>query len=137
MDPMTGPMTIRVLLLVACCAGTAAAATVDGHEWPPDPKRYDAPGTEIAPGLKIGDTLDEKNADRAKELLPPEILRHYERGEYRNEIASWPAGLIYRERSFDEATRKNETRLEWDVYDVVCGVICRATTRIESVALLH
>jgi hypothetical protein len=107
-------MTFRLLLVLACWAGTALAGTVDGREWPPDPKRYDPPGTAVVPGLAIGDTLDQTNAARAKDLLPPEILKHYERGEYRNEVASWPRGLIYRERSFEEATRTNAGRYDLD-----------------------
>ena len=82
------------------------------HPWPPDPKLYEPPGREVAPGLRIGDTLDETNADLAKEILPPEIHAHYRKGEYRNEIASWPPGIIHWDRSFEEATRENETRYD-------------------------
>src|SRR5262245_58132843 len=41
---------------------------------------------EVAPGLKVGDVLDQGNAQLAKDLLPAEILKHYEKGEYRNKI---------------------------------------------------
>src|SRR5213593_4293580 len=95
-------MPIRIVVVLLLWAAAALAATVDGQEWPPDPKRYDPPGTAVAPGLKVGETLDEKNAAAAKDLLPPEIQKHYEAGEYRNEIASWPEGLIHHERSFEE-----------------------------------
>jgi hypothetical protein len=46
--------------------------------------------------------------------LPPEILKHYQDGGYRNEIASWPEGIIYREKSFEESTRANAGRYDVD-----------------------
>jgi hypothetical protein len=87
--------------------GTARGATVDGHEWPPDPGRYAPPGTQVAPSLKIGDTLGQDNAEAAKDLLPAEILRHYKEGQYRNPIVSWPEGLMHFDKSFEEATGEN------------------------------
>jgi hypothetical protein len=69
---------------------------------------------EVAPGLKVGDILDQHNAQLAKDLLPPEILRHYERGEYRNRIVDCPTGKMHWEKSFDEATAKNATDLDVD-----------------------
>jgi Protein of unknown function (DUF1329) len=107
-------MPIRIVLVLLLSAAAARAATVDGREWPPDPKRYDPPGTAVAPGLKVGETLDEKNAAAAKDLLPPEIQKHYEAGEYHNEIASWPEGLIHHEKSFEEATRQNQGKYDVD-----------------------
>ena len=32
--------------------------------------------------LGVGTTLDRSNADQARDLLPPEILSHYQKGEY-------------------------------------------------------
>jgi hypothetical protein len=69
---------------------------------------------EIAPGLQVGDMLDQSNAQLAKDLLPPEILRHYERGEYRNRIAAYPVGTAHWEKSFVEQTEKNATQLDVD-----------------------
>jgi hypothetical protein len=86
----------------------------DGRSWPPDPSLYAAPGTEVAPGLKVGDMLDEKNADLAKDLLPPEILEHYKKGHYRNPIDSWPTGIIHRDKSFEEASEKNAGKYALD-----------------------
>ncbi|MFN8545361.1 MAG: DUF1329 domain-containing protein [Candidatus Binatia bacterium] len=91
-----------------------AESTVDGHPWPPDEKLYAPAGTEIAPGLKVGDTLDEKNADLARDLLPPEIVEHYRKGEYRNPIDSWPEGIIHRDRSFEEASEGNAGKYDID-----------------------
>jgi len=112
-------MLVRLVFLLVFSAGTARAGTIDGHEWPPDARRYDAPGLEIAPGLAVGDTLDDKNAQAAKDLLPPEILKHYEKGEYRNEIGSWPTGIIYRDTYQvagylnHPATREGQKEIEW------------------------
>jgi hypothetical protein len=91
-----------------------AAAPDPDHPWPPDSARYDQPGAEVAPGLRVGDILDEGNADRAKQLLPPEILKHYRTGGYRNPIVSWPPGLIYYERSFVKATEQNRDKYDID-----------------------
>src|SRR4029077_5175533 len=93
-------MLARLLLgLLALLAASSPrpmhAATVDGYEWPPDPKRYEPKGTQVAPGLAIGDTLSSANAAKAKDLLPPEVLSHFEKDEYQNPIVSWPPGLIH------------------------------------------
>jgi len=69
---------------------------------------------EVAPGLKIGDVLDQHNADLAKDLLPPEILKHYQKGDYRNRLVSYPTGNLHWEKSFDEATEKNAAQLDVD-----------------------
>jgi hypothetical protein len=72
-----------------------------------------APG-EVAPGLKVGDVLEQKNADAAKDLLPPEILRHYQNGDYRNRIIAYPVGTVHWEKPFLEATEKNAGQLDVD-----------------------
>jgi len=41
---------------------------------------------ELAPGM----TLDSSTADQAKDLLPPEILAHYQNNGYVNPIVAWP-----------------------------------------------
>jgi hypothetical protein len=73
-----------------------------------------ASAEEVAPGLKVGDMLDQSNAQRAKDLLPPEILKHYEKGEYRNKIVAYPTGNAHWERSFLDQTEKNATQLDVD-----------------------
>lgn len=109
-------MRDRVIRTLAACLLFASAALAAGpdHPWPPDPSKYEKAGTEVAPGLKIGDTLDQSNADKAAGLLPPEILKHYKDGGYVNEIASWPEGIIYREKSFTEATQANADKYTID-----------------------
>jgi hypothetical protein len=74
----------------------------------------DASSEEIAPGLHVGDMLDKSNADKAKDLLPPEILQHYLSGAYRNRIIAYPEGGAHWERSFLDATEKNAGQLDAD-----------------------
>ena len=69
---------------------------------------------EIAPGLHVGDVLDQHNADLAKDLLPADILKHYKAGEYRNKIVSYPTGNAHWEKAFEEATEKNAGQLDVD-----------------------
>lgn len=69
-------------------------------------------GDEVAPGLKVGDVLQQSNADAAKDLLPSEVLKHYQKGEYRNRIVTYPLGTDHWEKSFLEATEKNGGQLD-------------------------
>jgi len=41
--------------------------------------------------FKTGDMLDQQTWQQATDLLPPEILKHYEKGEYTNKFVDWPA----------------------------------------------
>src|SRR5438046_5583250 len=43
-------------------------------------------GAAPAPGT----TLERTTAEEAKDLLPPEILRHYQNGDYRNAVVEFP-----------------------------------------------
>ena len=61
---------------------------------------------EVAPGLHVGDVLDQRNAATAKDLLPPEILHHYETGEYRNRIVAYPPGRRAGRSRFSTPRRK-------------------------------
>lgn len=69
---------------------------------------------EVAPGLAVGDVLDETNWQLASDLLPPEILRHYQSGNYRNPIVDYPAGFGGWETAFSEATERNASSLDVD-----------------------
>lgn len=71
-----------------------------------------ATGDEIAPGLKVGDVLGPDNAQAAKDLLPPEILNHYAKGEYRNKIVDYPLGNPRWEKAWVAATEKNAGQLD-------------------------
>src|SRR5262249_8390718 len=110
--PMIRPLLTA--LLVSALAATAHAGGQPDHPWPPDPAKFDPPGTEVAPGLKAGAALEQPNADKARALLRPESLKHNQDGGSRNEIGSWPAGIIEREKSFEEATRENAGRYAID-----------------------
>ncbi len=64
--------------------------------------------------LQPGDVLSGKNWQLAKELMPPEVLRHYERGEYANPIVEWKNGMQRWPRAFTAATQRNGAALRLD-----------------------
>jgi len=64
-----------------------------------------------AEGPKPGETLDQTTWQEAESLLPPEILRHYRDGEYRNPVADWPESKYNWPPDFQAATRANEGKL--------------------------
>lgn len=92
------------VLSVACCIiiGTLAAS----------PPLFADSEEEVAPGLKAGTYLDQSNWQLAKDLLPPEILKHYERGEYRNKIAPSPTDHFRWDADFEAATAENANYLD-------------------------
>jgi hypothetical protein len=61
-----------------------------------------------ADDLKPGMTLDKSTAASAKGLLPPEILAHYEKGEYANQIVDWPETKFNWPEDFVAGSKKNE-----------------------------
>ncbi len=60
--------------------------------------------------LQPGETLDQSNWEKAKGLLPPEILRHYRDGEYVNQIVDWPADTYTWPTDFLAGSQSNEGR---------------------------
>jgi len=100
-----------VIAAGAVCALLCAASTANVVH-------ADAP-QDVAPGLKVGDVLDQHNWQSAKDLLPPEILRHYEKGEYKNKIVPYPAGNTHWEKAFEQATEENATRLDVDEHGTI------------------
>ncbi len=64
--------------------------------------------------LKPGDVLGQENAHLAEGLLPPEILRHYKDGSFRNKIVEWPNGAFRWEAAFQEATLDNRGKYDVD-----------------------
>ncbi len=60
--------------------------------------------------LKPGDVLSKENWEAAKDLLPPEILRHYKDGEYSNRIIDWPQGVYKWDPQFKDASEANAGR---------------------------
>jgi len=61
-----------------------------------------------ADDLKPGTTLDSSTAAAAKDLLPPEILAHYEKNDYVNPIVDWPESKFNWPEDFQAASKKNE-----------------------------
>jgi len=71
-------------------------------------------GVVRADELKPGDVLSKDNWELAKGLMPPEILRHYERGEYANKIIEWKNGMQRWPKGFVEGTEQNAEALALD-----------------------
>lgn len=61
-----------------------------------------------ADDLKPGTVLDSSTAAAAKDLLPPEILAHYEKNDYVNPIVDWPESKFNWPEDFQAASKKNE-----------------------------
>jgi len=96
-------LTIRAAVVLGALLASITVVIAEDSE---------AERKEVAPGLYVGDMLDEKNWELAKDLLPPEILRHYEKGNYRNPIVDYPADYGGREKAWLEATEKNKDTLD-------------------------
>ncbi len=87
-------------------AAVAATPTI-----PPEVEKKEP---AAAGALHPGDTLGRENAQLAQDLLPPEILRHYEQGGYRNKIVSYPSGGPRWEAAWVAATKANADRFTVD-----------------------
>ena len=71
-------------------------------------------------GLQPGMMLDQSTASLAKGLLPPELLAHYEKGEFANKIATgYPADGGTHGPEFDAQTKKNATTLDVDEHGTI------------------
>jgi hypothetical protein len=67
-----------------------------------------------AADLSPGTILDATTAERAQDLLPPELHRHFAQGEYRNPVVEFPDARWAWDDGFAEATRQNGQRLALD-----------------------
>jgi len=65
-----------------------------------------------ADDLKPGDVLNQANWQKAEGLLPPEILKHYQSGEYANPIVDWPNDKYLWPPDFRAASEKNSGQLD-------------------------
>src|SRR5882724_12088730 len=100
-------MRLALLLFVSVFSGMSAAFAED------DAAMAKKKAAEI--GLQPGMTLDQSTAALAKGLLPPELLAHYEKGEFANKIASnYPANGGTHGPDFDAQSKKNATTLDVD-----------------------
>jgi len=64
-------------------------------------------GAEITPGM----TIDQTTAGQARDLLPPEIYEHYEKGEYSNKVVNFPNERYQWDDGYAEATEWNRQHL--------------------------
>ena len=71
-------------------------------------------GAAVAEDLAAGTMLDTSNAEQAKDLLPPEILNHYKKGEYYNKVVEFPDTRWKWDDGFEEATKRNAETLALD-----------------------
>ena len=83
-------------------------------------------GAIHADDLKPGDVLSQGNWQLAKDLLPPEILAHFQRGEYAIPIVAWELGKQKWPPAFDSGTQRNAGRLKLDAKG---SVVDKATGR--------
>jgi hypothetical protein len=58
--------------------------------------------------------IDQSTADSVADMLPPEILKHYQDGSYKNPIVDFPATKFRWDDGFDEATKRNGETLVLD-----------------------
>ncbi len=94
----------------AYVAALAAILMANG----PHPSAAAADAGAPAAGLAVGDVLGPSNWQAAKDLLPPEILRHYESGDYKNPIVSFPVGSPKWEAAWTAASEQNAGQLDID-----------------------
>jgi uncharacterized protein DUF1329 len=67
-----------------------------------------------ATDLKPGDILNETTWQKAEGLLPPEILKHYQTGDYANPIVDWPPDKFTWPPDFRAGSEKNAGQLDVD-----------------------
>ena len=78
---------------------------------------------QSAGGLKVGDAITPANAKQVDGLLPPEILKHYEAGEYINtKIVDWPNGIFKFDPEFLASTESNAGKYKIDAEGTVIDV---------------
>jgi hypothetical protein len=63
-----------------------------------------------AADFTTGEMIDQGSWQKAKGLLPPEILSHYEKGEYANKFVDWPAEQNTDAPDFTAGTEANAGR---------------------------
>ena len=66
-----------------------------------------APRSGGAADFKTGEMVDKDSASKADGLLPPEILKHYQNGEYMNKFVDWPMSKFNHPPDFKAATDAN------------------------------
>src|SRR5262245_62548703 len=94
------PNIMRVILAAALTLAIARPA------WSQDQAATD--------GLRPGDVLNQTNWKKAEGLLPPEILKHYQNGEYVNAIVDFPAEKWDWQPDVRAGTEKNAGQFDVD-----------------------
>jgi hypothetical protein len=84
--------------------------------------------------LAAGTTVDRSNADQAKDLLPPEILSHYQKGEYTNKIVDFPNSAFQWDDGYAEASAQNAKNL---ILDADKQPVDRATNKRPDYIMGH
>ena len=84
--------------------------------------------------LAAGTTLDRSNADQARDLLPPEILSHYQKGEYTNKIVDFPNSAFQWDDGYAEASAQNAKNL---ILDASKQPVDRATNKRPDYIMGH
>src|SRR5258708_21758487 len=107
---------VRAVVVVCSMLATVVLAAAVGV-WaqaapPPDEEMLKKRAAET--GLKAGDVLNKDNWQLAEGLLPPEILKHYQKNEYVNRIVEWPTGTTKRDQEFLDASEHNPGRFAVD-----------------------
>ncbi len=103
---------LRTTALAAVVASALLAGALHAADTP-------AAAAPAAGELQVGEVLDQRNWQKAKGLMPDEILRHYEKGEYRNRIVDYPLGSAKWEPSWLAATEKNAGQLTVDEHGTI------------------
>jgi hypothetical protein len=68
----------------------------------------------VAPAVEPGATIDAKTVDQVKDLLPPEIYAHFQKGEYTNQLVDFPDSRWQWDDGFEDATKWNAEHLVLD-----------------------
>jgi len=102
----------RVLLSVVFLLSSAAATAAEE-------KAAAAAEAKAGPGLAPGEVLDASTASKAEGLLPPEILKHYTEGKYRNPVVDWPMGSFKFPPDFKDGSEKNAGKFGVDANGTV------------------
>jgi hypothetical protein len=67
-----------------------------------------AAAPSAAEDFKTGEMIDKSSWQKAENLLPPEILKHYKEGDYQNKFVDWPASQYTWAPDFKAGTDANE-----------------------------
>jgi hypothetical protein len=101
---------VRRGVIVGLTAGVLVAVPPVRAENPAPAPPAAAAAPPAAAGIQVGEVLDESTWQKAEGLLPPEILKHYRTGEYRNPIVAWPADVYTWPTDFLEGSKRNAGR---------------------------